>query len=357
MNDPKASKVYSGTIRYESELLATFRELISIDPDLEWEFESLTAPCDTGVGGRLSLKLDDNVLRFDVIFSLKPSKPLLESIRAKGEQILIVAPNFPLRLLDFCKSIGVSVLDLNGRTWIRAPGAFVYRQALPGRSFSYELEPKNIFVGKSERIVRKLLTDVDRIWTQAEITQDTGASAGLVSRIFGHLVSQGYVEKINGRQYRLADFQGLVDDWVKADSIHKRTSLQRFTSLTGNPEGLAEQIYGWSKAEGVRLAFTQWIAAWSRVKYTEPVIVSAYVERIPESASRESLGLRAVEDGGNLWLFVPEDPGILATTQEVKGLPLVTDAQLYVDLQNTGLRGPDAAEALRESETFCKKPR
>lgn len=179
----------------------------------------------------------------------------------------------------------------------------------------------------------------------------------MVSRIFGHLVSQGYLEKVNGRQYRLADFQGLVDDWVKADSLHKRTSLQRFTSLTGNPEALAEQIYGWSKAEGVRLAFTQWIAAWSRIKYTEPVIVSAYVERIPESASRESLGLRSVEDGGNLWLFVPEDPGILATTQEVKGLPLVTDAQLYVDLQNTGLRGPDAAEALRKSKTFCKKPR
>lgn len=357
MNKPQSSKVRSGTIRYESELLANFRELLSVDPDLEWEFESLSGPHDTGADGRLRLKLDGHLLCFNVVFALKPSKPWLESIRAKGEHILVAAPNVPPRLLDFCKSIGVSVLDLNGRTWIRAPRALVYRQALPGRSFSYELEPRNIFVGKSERIVRTLLTDVDRDWTQAEVTRETGASAGLVSRIFGHLVSQGFVEKVSGRQYRLADFQGLIDDWVKADSLRKRTSLARFTCLTGNPDALAEQISAWSKAEGVRLAFTQWIAAWKRVKYTEPLIVSAYVERLPESASRQNLGWRPVEDGGNLWLFVPEDPGIFATTQTVKGLPLVTDAQIYVDLQNTGLRGPDAAEALRESKTFCKTPR
>jgi hypothetical protein len=349
-------KSSSGAIRYESELVATFRELLGLDPDLEWEFESAGGPPNAGTDGRLLLKLDDTVLRFEVFFSLKPSKPWLEDISHRGGRILVVAPNLPPRVLDFCRLVGLSALDLNGRTWIRAPGALVYRHALPGRSFSYELEPRNIFVGKSERIVRTLLKDVERVWTQATVTKETGASAGLVSRIFGHLVSQGYVEKVSGREYRLADFQGLLDDWVKADSLRKRTSLTRFTGLTGDPQALAEKIHSWSKSEGVRLAFTQWIAAWWRVKYTEPVIVSAYVERIPASASLETLGLRAVDDGGKLWLFVPEDPGILAATREVKGFPIATDAQVYVDLQDTGLRGPEAAEALRESDDFCRRP-
>jgi hypothetical protein len=57
----------------------------------------------------------------------------------------------------------------------------VDRGPLQGRSFSYEFEPRNIFVGKSARIIRSLLTDRDRVWTQAAIVRRTGASSGLVS--------------------------------------------------------------------------------------------------------------------------------------------------------------------------------
>jgi hypothetical protein len=72
-----------------------------------------------------------------------------------------------------CKEHGIAAIDLNGRCWLRAPGLLVDRRPLPGRSFSYELEPRNIFVGKSARIVRCLLTDRDRTWTQAEIVPRT----------------------------------------------------------------------------------------------------------------------------------------------------------------------------------------
>ena len=41
-------------------------------------------------------------------------------------------------------------------------------------------------------------------------------------------------------------------------------------------------------------------------------------------------------------------------TQTVKGLPLATDAQIYLDLLKTGLRGPDQAAALRQWEGFCR---
>jgi len=41
-------------------------------------------------------------------------------------------------------------------------------------------------------------------------------------------------------------------------------------------------------------------------------------------------------------------------TQIVQALPLVTDAQIVVDLSNTGLRGPDQAGALLAWEGFCR---
>jgi hypothetical protein len=41
--------------------------------------------------------------------------------------------------------------------------------------------------------------------------------------------------------------------------------------------------------------------------------------------------------------------------QKVSGLPLVSDAQIYLDLLKTGLRGPDQAEALRNWEGFWRE--
>ena len=46
--------------------------------------------------------------------------------------------------------------------------------------------------------------------------------------------------------------------------------------------------------------------------------------------------------------------GFFTETQHRGGRTLVSDAQIYLDLQRTGLRGPDAASALREWEGFCR---
>jgi hypothetical protein len=53
-------------------------------------------------------------------------------------------------------------------------------------------------------------------------------------------------------------------------------------------------------------------------------------------------------------LLIPDDEGVFLETQTIKDLPLASDAQIYLDLQKTGLRGPDQANALREWEGFCR---
>ena len=102
------------------------------------------------------------------------------------------------------------------------------------------------------------------------------------------------------------------------------------------------------------LTFTQWIAGWLRHPYTEPIITTAYVTRLPETATLEQLSFRPVTDAGKVCLLVPDDEGVFLETQQVQGLSLATDAQIYVDLQKTGLRGPDQANALRNWEGFCR---
>ena len=65
-------------------------------------------------------------------------------------------------------------------------------------------------------------------------------------------------------------------------------------------------------------------------------------------------GSRSVNEAGKVCLFVPEDAGVFLETQQVQALPLASDAQIYLDLQHTGLRGPDQAAALRHWEGFCR---
>lgn len=340
-------------IRYESDLALHFREFLPEDPDLRWHLP-------TGdVRQRVDLvevELDSQRMAFRPFYELKPSLPWVEHLSTSPTTPppLIVTPELSQRVVAACKEHGISAIDLNGRVYLRASGLLVDRRPLPGRSFSYELEPRNIFTGKSARIVRCLLTDRDRTWTQAEIVPRTRASSGLVSRIVQHLISQGFVEKTSAREFRLRDWHGLLNEWVESDHFPKRTRTTAYAGFFGPPQELAHRLQQWAKTESVPLAFTQWTAAWTRHPYTEPVVCSAYVERLPDAATQEQLGLRPVTEGGKLWLYVPDDEGILTETQTRSGLTLVTDAQIYLDFKRTGLRGPDAAAALREWEGFCR---
>jgi hypothetical protein len=67
---------------------------------------------------------------------------------------------------------------------VRAEGLLVDRRSLSGRDFHFELEPRNVFVGKSARIIRSLLTDRDRVWSQGELVERTNASSGLQAHGF-----------------------------------------------------------------------------------------------------------------------------------------------------------------------------
>ena len=354
MNGTDFSK--QADIRHESELVNHFRQLLEDDPDLRWQ-----ALPDAPTHGRLAwieLALDDRSQRFRIVYSLKPSLPELESLLADWKEPdppLLVAPELSQRVLELCHTKRLAAVDLNGRAYIRTAGILVDRRPLPGRDFRFQLQPRNVFVGKSARIIRTLLTDRDRAWSQNELVHRTKASSGLVSRIVQHLISQGFIEKQTAREFRLSNPLELIDAWVKADDLNQRTTITRYTTLGGTPIETARHLQSWAADQSVAIAFTQWLAASLRHPYTEPVVTSAYVARLPEAATLERLDLRPVTDAGKVWLLVPDDEGIFLETRTTQDLSLATDAQIYLDLQKTGLRGPDQATALRHWEGFCRK--
>jgi len=344
-------------IRTEAELIRYFRELIEEEPELTWRIPKQPLPLVQITD--IDFLLDNRTIRFRPVYALRPSEKEIEQLQEKDrhssdDRLLLVVPDLKERILRFCRFRGLSAIDLNGRVYLRAPHLLVDRKALHGRDFRYELEPRNVFAGKSARIVRSILTDRTRDWTQGELVKRTQASGGLVSRIVQHLIAQGYAEKTSSRTFRLTDVSGLIEAWIKADDLRRRTTLTRLNVFGGTPIELAHKLQSWATSESVPIAFTQWIAGWLRHPYTEPVITSAYVSRLPDSAILDQLGLRPVSDGGKVWLYIPDDEGVFLETQNVDQLTLASDAQIVVDLEGTGLRGPDQASALRAWKGFCR---
>jgi hypothetical protein len=339
------------TIRYQGELVQEFADLVANDNRIEgFKLDSHQNP-------RIAaLSFDGQKYRFQLNFVVTPTTddiPPPSSSLVEPKPLLVV-PRLTPAFLDACRQNQACVADLNGQLYLRAPGLLISLPALPHRNIRFELEPRNVFVGKSVRIVRSLLADPERVWRQADLLERTGATSGLVSRIVTHLQRQGLLKKVDARRFHVVTPSLLLDAWAQADDFSRRAITHRFTTLEQDPVRIAKRLRNVLTHHGPHFAFTQWIAAWLRHPYTEPPVVSLYVPQLPAQTILDELGLRPVSEAGRVWFHLPADEGVFRETRVVQDLPLVSDAQIYIDLLKTGLRGPEQAEALREWSGFLK---
>ena len=132
----------------------------------------------------------------------------------------------------------------------------------------------------------------------------------------------------------------------------RRTTTREYSLLSSDPTQVAEKLRDLLGDQPH--AFTQWFAGWLRHPYTIPTIVTAYVKLFPEEAAiTETLLARRVTSGGGLRFVVPKDEGVLNPVQSVRGFNLVSDVQIFLDLQTAGLRGEDQAVELRKWPDFA----
>jgi hypothetical protein len=345
-------------ITSEIELRQAARELFGKQADVHWHWLTPEPEGERKTDAVVELTLDDRKAVFDVEFKLTPSARDLDRLVEwrKDRPQLLIAPSLSQLLVKHCRDHGINCADLNGRLSIRAKGLVIDRQPEEGRRYSPQLRAPDPFQGKSCRLVRAFLAHRERRWTQGELVEHTGLSPGLVSRLVQQLEREAILSKEGGRRgqgIRLNQFDALLDQWVRKDDWRKRSTVRQYSLLTSDLEEIARRL---AKAfpSGGQLAFTQWFAANFRRPYTMPPVVSAYAANWLDEATEKELRARRVVDGGTLWLIVPKDEGVFRETQRVGEFVLVCDVQIYLDLLQVGLRGPDQAQALREWSGFGK---
>ncbi len=306
-----------------------------------------------GVKPALCFEYPGGKTHWRIVPILSPTRTLFDLGLAEGQQIL-VSPHISDALSADLRREAISHADLNGRFYLVDDGRLI--DVRPSKTTYRSVRTgADLFSPKASRIVHRFLMNRDVEHTQDDLTEHTQVSRALVSQVLKQLVSERLVEKLNqgnrtiAARYQLLDFDRLLDLWASDDQWLKRVKIHQFSVLGDDPDVIARKVL---KDLGKdNLAFTQWIAAWQRCPYTTPVTVSAYLRK-PELLS-DAPG-RPVQSGGNVWLITPKDDGVWQNTQEAKGLPLVSDIQIYLDLLQVGLRGPDAADELRAREGFTK---
>jgi len=296
--------------------------------------------------------VDGKIHRFGVDCKLRPALRDVEKLAKKGRtgpSPLLATVQATGSLIEHCKRLGVSCLDINGRLWLRARGVLVDREAPRGPvRFRTAETPANVFSLKGSRLVRALLSFPGRQWCQTELADITGLSQGLLSRLLRQASAEGWVAGSRG-DWSVRDADALLNAWKAADVWQKRGTVHQYSALVGDLTKLAERVL--EHATG-KVAFTQWFAAGLRFPYADVPILSAYVAEVPQRALAEKLGVRKVSSGGKLWLITPKDVGVFQAIRRLDAIPIVCDVQIYLDLLQVGLRGPDQAEALRAWEGF-----
>lgn len=113
---------------------------------------------------------------------------------------------------DASERAGVSWLDFSGNAHIVAPGIRIMVDGRPNQ-FPKRGRPSSAFAPKSSRIARWLLMHPAEAMAQREISQATGVSEGLVSRVVARLEEEHHVVREDGRQIRAASPQLLLEAW------------------------------------------------------------------------------------------------------------------------------------------------
>lgn len=184
-----------------------------------------------------------------------------------------------------------------------------------------------------ERTARLLLTEPKKRWTGNELSQRTGYSRAMTSRILTQLEREVIVAKPYKNQFVLVEPIRLLMLW----SCRRRLPMPIHVRTGKSDEDLDAIIM---RSKGV--AVTLFRAAWLRTHYMRTTTYELYVD--PCRVDRFVLSVGKISKSPERISILPaEDPAVFLGSENVDGFPVVSLPQNFVDLMSFGGSGPRVA--------------
>jgi hypothetical protein len=200
------------------------------------------------------------------------------------------------------------------------------------------------FAGKGIRVIRALLVQREKSWEVVKLAQAVNISTGYSAKIFRLLRDSGAVlQRTDGNI--LQEPRSLLDAWAETRRLGDCELVQRF-KVDGDADAVEKRFIAAAKKLNASYALTLTSGAARRAPFARPSIVEAYLEGDPTPVIGELGAQPASEEDCNLLLARPHDEGVFFGAQEIDGVRIVSDVQLYVDLYNYSPRAREHADFL-----------
>jgi len=246
-----------------------------------------------------------------------------------------------------CRENGIGFIDLAGNCFFNFDNVYL---SVEGRSNPYPTTRplKTIFYPKSSRVLRVLLYNPKKKWFVKDLAKEAETSIGQTSLIKNKLLEYEYLGV--SREKKRAKFwvkkpEELLSKWT-INYTYKKNKMKNYYSLE-DVETIEKKIVDYFNLKNTTYAFTLNTGASMVAPFLRYKRVFLYVFNNIDKIASE-MNFKEVSSGSNVILMEPYDEGVFYGLQMIKGVRVVSDIQLYLDLINYKERGEEAAKFLLE---------
>ena len=213
---------------------------------------------------------------------------------------------------------------------------------------------RNIFAGKSSRIIRVLLSKPSKPWRTRELASEAGVSLGLVSMVANKLIDMGFLVRDRSLRLKLRKEEELLRRWASLYNLNEWP--HRAYYARGTLYEIGTRLVAATKISNLRYAFTGPFAADLLTRYIRSAEIHTYVtDKETVESIVNTLKLEIAEIGGNIIFLIADDDIVFyglrrITDSRVGEASIVSDVQLILDLYNYTDRAREAAERLLARE-------
>lgn len=205
---------------------------------------------------------------------------------------------------------------------------------------------RNVFEPKASRILRCLLTNPGETWSIRRIADEVQVSVGYTHAVTVSLLDLGYIARNESNLIEIVNPIKLLERWASYHQYLHENRFDEYYTFEKNLERILEKL-GKVTSD---YALTTLSGAYMVSPYVRPTVVEMYVrDEDQRQTIVGSLELRPTISDGNVRLVQPFDEGVFYKTQDIEGVKIASNVQLYVDLINYPSRGEEAAKNILEN--------
>ena len=305
-----------------------------------------------GFSGAFCLNNIDHI-RFQVIVLERavPGNVMreIDKFSSTEKYLIIMAPYISQASADLCRNNGVGFCDLSGNCRITIGSLFLSDRGHPNL-YPKEDHAKTIFKQSSRTtsaILRELLKDTSVPWKVKDLANAVGCSTGLVSRVRTYLLEQRWAE-VSPSGLRITDAGSLLKEWSQTWSIDSGHILRCYTldPIPVFEEKLVQAVLE-KHLEACLTGFSGGVRYAPVVRYTKAHV---WVAAEDISCLMGVTGLKEVETGSNVTIYIAESKELFIDSRTIKGVSVVSPVQIYLDCMQLKGRGEEMAEAVFNKE-------